>query len=96
MPTDKDAREKYDITLKEFKYRELAKCLGYDESKVNINIEDIIVEPSYNGPRLDNGVDDINQEWVVKLMDYMKDGKVLHKKYASMIIMKCREIFDKD
>jgi serine/threonine-protein phosphatase 5 len=28
-------------------------------------------------------------------MEWMKDGKVLHKKYATMIILRCREIFSK-
>jgi hypothetical protein len=60
MPSDKDAREKYESTMKEYKYRELAKCIGYDDQKVTIKIEDIVIEASYNGPRLDNGVDDIN------------------------------------
>jgi len=96
MPTDKDAREKYEMTLKEYKLREFAKCLSYDEQRVEINLENIIVEPSYVGPRLDNGVEDINHEWVEKLIEFLKDGKVLHKKYASMIIIKCREIFEKE
>jgi len=29
-------------------------------------------------------------------MDYLKNQKVLHKKYATMIILKCREIFEKE
>lgn len=29
-------------------------------------------------------------------MNYMRDGKVLHKKYATMIILKARDIFEKD
>lgn len=29
-------------------------------------------------------------------MDWCKNGKVLHKKYASKIILKCRSIFEKD
>lgn len=30
------------------------------------------------------------------MMDYLKGGKVLHKRYAFMIILRCREIFEKD
>jgi serine/threonine-protein phosphatase 5 len=96
MPQDRDAREKYETTLKEHKLREFAKCIGYDNTKIEINIEDIVVESSYTGPRLENGIDDINNDWVISLMDYQKDGKVLHKKYASMIILKARDIFEKD
>ena len=56
-PTDKDARSKYEMTLKEHKLREFAKCLGYDNVKVEVNVEDMVVEDSYTGPRLDNGIE---------------------------------------
>ena len=29
-------------------------------------------------------------------MDYMQGQKVLHRKFAIMIILRCREIFEKD
>jgi serine/threonine-protein phosphatase 5 len=84
------------LTLKEHKLKEFAKCLGYDNSKVEINVEDLQVEDTYTGPRLDNGIEELNAEWVLKLLDYMKDGKVLHKKYASLIILKARDLFEKE
>jgi hypothetical protein len=59
------------MTMKEFKLREFAKCIGYDDKKVEINTEDIVVESSYTGPKLDDA-DEINAEWVVKMMDYFK------------------------
>ena len=61
-------------------------ALNYDTSKVNIKIEDIQVEGSYTGPKLEKSTDEINPEWVKHLMQYQKDRKVLHKKYACMII----------
>ena len=73
LPNDKDAREKYEVTLKEFKLREFAKCLGYDDQKVEVKVEDIIVEDSYAGPRLDDGVQGITKEWVVSMMDFLKN-----------------------
>jgi len=94
-PQNKDARLKYDLTLKEHKLREFAKCLGYDNTKVELNVEDLTVEDSYTGPRLEK-VEDINEEWVLSLLSYMKDGKILHKKYASMIILKARDVFEKE
>jgi len=84
-PKNKDARDKYELTLKEHKLREFAKCLGYDNTKIELNVEDMIVEDTYSGPRLDK-IEDLNHEWVLKLQEYMKEGKVLHKKYATMII----------
>lgn len=83
------------MTLKEHKLREFAKCIGYDDTKVNVDVNSMIVEESYQGPRLgENGVDEINAEWINSLMEYLKNGKVLHKKYASQIIIKARDMFE--
>ena len=66
-----------------------------DDEKIAVNVEDIIVEDSYPGPRL-NSYEDLNAEFVVKMMEHMKGQKLLHRKYATMIILKCRDIFEKD
>lgn len=47
LPQDKDAREKYEITMKEHKLREFSKCIGYDDAKVVVDIEKMVVEESY-------------------------------------------------
>jgi len=76
VPQDKDAREKYEVTLKEHKLKEFSKCIGgYDDAAVVVKPEDIIVESSYTGPRLDEekGTDSITHEWVVNLMNYLRD-----------------------
>lgn len=78
--------------MKEHKAKEFAKCIEKEDIRVNIKLEDIIVEASYDGPRLEN-IDDLTPDWVVSMMDYYKNQKVIHKKYATMIIMKCRDIF---
>jgi serine/threonine-protein phosphatase 5 len=62
---------------------------------VNINLDDIGVDASYDGPKLDK-IEDLTAEWVVEMMNYYKNQKVLHKKYATMIILRCREIFEKN
>ena len=72
LPTDKDARDKYMMTMKEHNEREFAKCIMKDDERVVVKVEDIVVEDSYDGPRLEN-VDEINAEWVVKMMDYQKN-----------------------
>lgn len=95
-PQNKDARQKYDTTLKQHKLRELVKCLSYDAAKVVVNVEDMVVEASYNGPKLENGIQELNREWVIEMLDYIKQQKVLHKKYATMIINKASELFEKE
>ena len=47
LPQDRDAREKYEATLKEYKYWEMSKALSYEEKRVDINFADIVVEESY-------------------------------------------------
>lgn len=95
MPTDKDAREKYNLTMKEFKEREFAKCIEKEDNTVAIKLSDIVVEDGYTGPRL-NSMEELTHDWVIKMMEYLRDQKVLHKKYAVMIILRCKEIFEKD
>ena len=72
--------------MKEHRLRQFQSCLSYDDTRVKIKVEDIQVEASYDGPKFENSVDEINAEWCKKLMQYQKDRKVLHKKYAVMII----------
>ena len=75
QPNNKDARLKYEETLKEHRLRQFQSCLGYDDSRVNINVEDIEVEASYVGPRFEKSVDEIDAEWVKKMMQHQKDQK---------------------
>ena len=68
-------------------------ALGYASERVNINVDDIPVESSYKGTKFDK-VEDIDSAWVQSLMQYQKDRKVLHKKYAAMIIVRARDLFE--
>ncbi|TNV73192.1 hypothetical protein FGO68_gene6014 [Halteria grandinella] len=94
-PQNKDAREKYQNTMKEHKEREFAKCIMKDDERIVVKVEDIVVEDSYAGPRLETP-EDITPEWVEKLMSFLSSQKVLHRKFAIMVILRCREIFEKD
>ncbi len=53
-----------------------------------------MVETSYAGPTLEK-IEDVDSEWVLKVMEYLKGSKYLHKKFVVMLIMQCREIFEK-
>ena len=70
QPSNKDARMKYDETLKEFRLRQFQSCLGYDDTRVKINVEDIIVEDSYDGPKFEKSVDEIDSQWVQKVLQH--------------------------
>jgi hypothetical protein len=73
----------------------LAAAVVNDEKRAMLDFKDINVESSYSGPKLDS-IDDITPKWVETLMEWQKDGKILHKKYAVMIINKATELFEKD
>jgi serine/threonine-protein phosphatase 5 len=55
-----------------------------------------VVEASYEGPKFEKSVDEIDSEWCKKVMQWQKDGKVLHKKFAVMIIQRAIELFKKN
>ena len=69
QPQNRDAREKYEVTLKAHKEQLLASAITHEEAKIVINPNDIHVEDSYVGPRLDS-IDDVTAEWVVSLMEW--------------------------
>jgi serine/threonine-protein phosphatase 5 len=91
---DKDAEEKYKMANKMHKEKLLADAISVENSMEEINaatLKDIIVPESYTGPRLEEE-DPLTSEWVIKLMDWMKDQKVLHKKYLWQILKRVKEI----
>jgi len=49
--------------MKEHKEREFAKCIMKDDERIVVKVEDIVVEDSYAGPRLETP-EDITPEWV--------------------------------
>lgn len=85
FPKNKDARAKYTLAKKAKIEMEFASCIAVEETKVEIDPEDIIVEESYTGPVIEKR-EDITVEWVQELMKYFKDEKKLHKKYVVMLI----------
>ena len=95
QPANKEAREKYEVTLKEFRLQQLAQAIVSDDVRVEAKVEDMIVEASYDGPKLESA-DDVTAEWVVSLMEWQKAQKKLHRKFATMIIQRATELFEKD
>lgn len=72
-----------------------AAAIVSEEAKLVIDTDDIFVEASYQGPTL-SSVDDITSEWIQNCMDWHKDQKKLHRKFATMIINKATEVFEKE
>lgn len=95
QPQNKEARQKFEDTKKEHALQMFAAAIVSDEQKVVINTDEIIVESSYHGPSLAN-IDEVTSDWVKSLMEWQKDQKKLHRKFATMIIQKASEIFEKE
>jgi serine/threonine-protein phosphatase 5 len=91
VPKDKDARLKYESTLKIKKQMDFAACIAVEEQKIEIDPEDIIVEQSYAGMSFEKR-EDITVDWCVELMEYFKEEKKLHKKYVVMLLIYISEI----
>ena len=72
QPQNRDARSKYELTLKAFKEGELAKAIFFEEKKIEVNINQIDVETAYTGPKLDS-IDDLNAESIVSMMEWQKN-----------------------
>ena len=67
---------KYEDAKKERNVRMLAAAIEHEDiTKVEVNIQDITVDGSYKGPKLDESkdCDDIDAEWVKSLMEWQKD-----------------------
>lgn len=72
FPQDKDAALKLSMAKKEKMRRAFADSIHKDEDKVEVNFKDIIVEDSYDGPRLEDELN-VTAEWVKQVLLYMKD-----------------------
>ncbi len=95
QPQNKEAREKYEVTQKEFRLQQLAQAIVSEDKRVEVSVDDMVVEASYEGPKLESA-DDVTAEWVVAMMEWQKAQKRLHRKFATMIILRATELFEKD
>jgi len=82
-PRDSDAVSKYTECSKIVKQQAFARAIAVESSKKsvaeNMDPDSMVVEVSYSGPRLDG---DISEEFMRDVLQYFKDQKKLHKKYA--------------
>mmetsp|Transcript_14455 Transcript_14455/g.15961 ORF Transcript_14455/g.15961 Transcript_14455/m.15961 type:complete len:357 (+) Transcript_14455:1-1071(+) len=80
------------MAKKELRAIKFAQSIETEAPSNSIKVDEISVEADYSGPKLDS-VDDINADWVENLMEHFRDQKPLHKKYAIMIMLRAKEIF---
>lgn len=73
----------------------MAAAIAGEDKKLVVNTDEMAVEASYSGPKLES-IDDVTPEWVQSCMDHFRDQKKLHRKYATMIIQRATELFEKE
>ncbi|KAI8903779.1 serine/threonine-protein phosphatase 5-like protein [Gorgonomyces haynaldii] len=81
---------------KEKKARDFADAIAFDEVKESVlkrlgDIDSIVVEDSYQGPRFQDTVD---LQFCKDLLVWFKDQKKLHRKYTLQIMRQALEIFN--
>lgn len=87
LPSDQDIKQKYVWAIKEERYQKFGDSINIGFPADLIKEELIPIEPSYEGPRL-NDPSDITPEWVIALIAYLKEEKRLHKRIAVSMIKK--------
>jgi serine/threonine-protein phosphatase 5 len=88
-PTDPDARIKLKECEKVWKKQEFERAIASDEKPYDVldkigEINDIIVDSDYTGPRFE---EEITAEFVTGMMDHFRDQKKLHRKYALKLMI---------
>jgi serine/threonine-protein phosphatase 5 len=93
-PTDADAQDKYKLVRNIIREKRFADSISVESAleQVNINsFNEMIVPSTYTGPTLTDA-DNVTAEWVISMMDWMSDQKILYKKYCWMLLLKAKEI----
>lgn len=91
-PSDKVAKSQYEACQKLVKRDAFLKAIEVSDAPSaaeGLNIEEILVEESYDGARLK---DEMTQEFVDDMIERFKNGKKLHRKYVFQIIIAVKDI----
>lgn len=91
---DAETKEKYNLAIKLHREKLFQESISVDVDTGKKMLEaynEIAVSSGYTGPVLKDD-EPITSEWVISLMDYMKDQKVLHKKFLWGLLFKAKEV----
>ncbi|XP_055307629.1 serine/threonine-protein phosphatase 5 [Sitodiplosis mosellana] len=88
-PNDRDAAMKYSECNKLVRKAAFEKAISSDIpektlAELHSDLDSIEIEDDYDGPKLENGK--VTLEFMENLMEYYKDQKKLHRKYAYKIL----------
>lgn len=96
-PTDAEAQKKFKACDKAVKEEAFLKAIESEGTQDEvIDVEGITVESTYDGPVIEKdeqGKIVLTLDFVLKLMERFKDQKLLHRKYALMLLQAAVEYF---
>jgi len=94
-PNDKDAKLKLNECGKIVRKLAFERAIAVDDSQKSIadsiNLDTIVVENSYEGPRFEDRLP--TEEFMTELLEWFKRQKVLHRKYAYKILLEIKQYF---
>lgn len=97
LPGDKDAAVKLRECEKMIREKAFAKAIESDSLRVKvsdtIDLDAIKVDDSYAGPRIHHDAL-VTEEFVLDMLEAFRNQKVLHVKYAIMIILAAKKIME--
>lgn len=97
-PSDEDAKTKFTECNKMVKKIAFEKAIAVDKvdktlAEVFKDLESIAIEDDYVGPKLENG--NVTVKFMEELLDWYKNQKKLHRKYAYKVSFSCNNQFYK-
>jgi serine/threonine-protein phosphatase 5 len=95
-PSDKLVQLHFDTCTKIVKKNAFLKAIAIAEPPAadeGLDLDSMVVEPVYDGAELG---EEMTQEFIDDMIQRFRDQKTLHRKYVYRIVLKVREILDKE
>lgn len=92
-PQDRDARAKLKECDKIVQEERFAAAIASEVTKPlseTIDLDNFFIDADYSGPVYKRG--EVTSEWVIELCEYMKERKLIHKRYALEMVLDVMQI----
>jgi len=95
VKSNKDVNAKLKLLKKLQKERSFLKAIEYEDETDQLNPLSMNVPSDYQGPKL-NEDQPISFDWLMDMIDYLKNQKKIHKKFVWMMILRMIAILDSE
>jgi serine/threonine-protein phosphatase 5 len=96
-PNDKDGKAKFKECDKEYRREMFEKAIASEHTKSafeTVDVDALSVDPSYTGPRMPEGTEDVvTLEFVTGMLEWFKSQKAIPVKYLWKILRACKKQF---